>query len=384
MSKKFPILYKRDSKGRIQTWQITVDGGSYSVIEGLEDGKKSQTSPHICEGKNPGKKNETTAEQQALKEAEAKQKNKLEHGYCLTAEGIDDTGYKEPMLCKQYDDYKDVITFSVYVDQKLNGMRCNALKGSVKSRKGKDINTIPHIVTCLKPIFAKYPKLFLDGELFNPKHKNNLNRLIELTSVAYKPKDVTPELLKESEEIVQFHIYDGFGFDNITQETLFLERREALKKLLRGIKYIHVLDYKVCNNDSEIQKLLLESKNNNDEGIIIRWGDAPYEFKRSKYLLKLKNFMDAEFEIEDVQPGNSNWEGCAKRIVLKLPKPVIGRDGKIQTNFASNIEGDQKWLRKMYQERKKVIGLIANCEFSGYSEFGIPQIPYVRFIRNYE
>ena len=382
--KTFPTLYKRTATGRIQQWTITADNNSYYVTEGLVGGKLTSTLPHICEAKNSEKKNATTNEEQAIKEAQAKWDHKLAHGYSTTPTGVDNTGYKEPMLAKQFEDYQDKISYPVYVDNKLNGMRCNARAGSVKSRKGKPINTIPHISESLNSLFKKYPDLYLDGELFNPKLKNHLNRLIELTSVAYKPSDVTAELLNESRETVQFHIYDGFGFGDITQETPFIERRVALKKLLKGIQYITVIDYALCENENEVKLLLKAALKDKSEGIIIRWGEAPYEFKRSKYLLKWKNFIDAEFEIEDIESGNGDWTDCAKRIILKLPKPVIGRDGKEVTNFASNIEGDREWLRKMYKERKKVIGKLATCEFQEYSEFGIPLIGYVRSIRNYE
>ncbi len=396
MSNSLPTLYKRTSTGKVQQWTITTDGSSYSVTEGIVGGKLTTTQPHTCEPKNTGKANATTGEEQAIKEAQAKWDHKLAHGYARTAGSIDDTGYKEPMLAKQWSDYEDKVELPLYVDPKLNGMRCNALKASVKSRKGKDIHTIPHIVAELKDLFEKYPALFLDGELFNYEYKNNLNRLIELTSVAYKPKDLTPELLEESKRIVQFHVYDGFGYQDIGFDTPFATRREALADLLKGYKYVKVVKTTVINPKdkdkkkamaeakAQLMKMLKEAVKQKEEGLIIRWGTAPYEFKRSKYLLKLKNFIDAEFEIEAVQEGNGDWSGCAKRIVLKLPKPVIGRDGVEVTNFASNIEGDREWLRKLFQEKEKVIGELANCEFQEYSEYGIPLIPYVRSIRNYE
>jgi ATP-dependent DNA ligase len=121
------------------------------------------------------------------------------------------------------------------------------------------------------------------------------------------------------------------------------------------------------------------------EGWIIRYAPCPYEFKRSKYLLKAKNYIDAEFEVEEAQEGHGNWAGCAKRIVLKLPKPVTDRNGKTVTNFASNIEGNKAYLQKMWRERDKVVGLPATCKFQCYSEYGIPTgNPVIEIIRNYE
>ena len=396
--KTFPTLYKRNNSGKIQQWTINVLGNHYYVVEGLVDGKLTQTKPHTCEAKSSKKKNSTTAEQQAEKEAQSKYENKLEHGYCLTQEGIDDTGYQEPMLAKQFYDYWDKIFDDLFVDDKLNGVRCNYKKaGELISRKNKPFNTAPHIIAELDAVRKKYPKIFVDGELFNPALKENLNRLIELVSVAYKPTDVTPELLAESKEIVQFWVYDGYGFEGITPKTPFTERRAALQKLFKGFKYIRVLNYVTIKNGKDkkvraavlkqVKAMLKEVAKAKGEGIIIRHGLCPYEHKRSKYLLKAKNFIDDEFEILKVEEGNGDWVGCAKRITLKLHKPVVGRDGKIQTDFASNIEGNRTWLGKMWKEldtQNTVIGKMANCEFQGYSEYGIPQIGYVRSIRDYE
>jgi DNA ligase-1 len=384
--KSLPTLYKIDKSNRIQQWTISIDSdnGSYSVTEGLMNGKLTTTKPHTCDSKNLGKKNETSAADQALKEAQAKHKNKLEHGYSLSIADTHLNTYREPMLAHQFEDYRHKISYPVYVDAKLNGMRCNALQNSVKSRKGKTINTIPHIQHSLKPLFDKYPDMYLDGELYNDKFKNNLNQLIELTSVAYKPSDLTPELLKSSAQIVEFHVYDGFGFKGITQNTAFVDRRSALKQLLKNVPSVSVLNYTECANEKEVYKLLSNSKREKREGIIIRWGTCGYEFKRSKYLLKLKNFVSEEFAIVDIQEGNGDWAGCASRIVLQLPKPVIGRDGKLTSTFDSNIEGKREWRAKLYRERASVVGELATCEYQELSEYGIPQIGYVRSIRNYE
>lgn len=382
--KTFPTIYKRDKTQKINQWTVVADGAGYYTVEGAMGGKLSTSQPNICEAKSIGKKNATTAAEQALKEAQAKFDHKLEHGYSRTLEGVDDTGFIEPMLAKKYDDYKEGIKFPVYVDNKLNGVRCNIRKNQIMSRQNKPFRSIPHIVTVLTQLFKKYPKLYLDGELFNPKLKNHLNRLIECVSVGYKDSDLTPELLKESESIVQFHCYDGYGFEGITAETPFVERRKALQKLLKGIDHVYVLGYDICEDDIAVQALLKKADMNKDEGIIIRHGDCPYEHKRSKYLLKAKNFVDDEFEIEEVQEGSGNWAGYAKRIVLKLHKPTKDRNGKVMINFASNIEGNQDYLRKLLHNKEEAVGKMATVKFLGYSEYKVPQIPYITAIRDYE
>ena len=66
-------LYKYDSKGRLRTWGIFVEGDEYWTQSGINDGGKMNASAKTkCFPKNVGKKNETTGEQQAILEAESK------------------------------------------------------------------------------------------------------------------------------------------------------------------------------------------------------------------------------------------------------------------------------------------------------------------------
>ena len=125
---------------------------------------------------------------------------------------------------------------------------------------------------------------------------------------------------------------------------------------------------------------LEENRLNGGEGKIIRWGDCSRKEGKSKYLLKLKHSEDDEFEIIDILEGNGNWAGCAKIVVLKLNKPSIRGD----LSFDSNIKGDEKWLRELLINKDKYIGELATTEFQHYSEYNIPQLPYVISIRNYE
>lgn len=383
MGEPLVTLYKRNSNGKLQQWRIYTKGNSYFVEEGVVGGKLTTSGAHTCEAKNAGKANATTAADQALKEATAKWTKKQTLGYSTDVKAVDSTGYKEPMLAKKFEDYRSEIEYPAWVDEKLNGMRCNITVTGAKSRKGKKVHTIPHILEALAPLFKKHPDLFLDGELYNPRYKNNLNRLIQLTSVGILPKDLDDPLLSESREVVQFHVYDGFGAC-IKATDAFVTRREALRALLQGIPHVYVLKSKECRNEADIREEFTRTKKERSEGLMVRWGKCEYVFKRSKHLLKLKNFTSEEFEILDVEQGNGDWKNACKRVILRLHKPTKDRDGNSITSFASNIDGSLPQLEKMWVERKQVIGKMATVEFQEYSEWGVPLIPWVRCIRDYE
>jgi hypothetical protein len=382
---KFPTLYKRTSNGAIQQWTIISNkDGSYHAEEGLVGGKLTTSAPHTCEAKNTGKKNATTAAEQAEKEAKADWDKKLKRGYCEEIGGIDDVTFRKPMKGYKWKEQAKNVIFPVGVQNKLNGIRYQSEIGRSYSTGGETFHTTPHIRDELGQIFIDYPEAFLDGEAFNLALKRNLNRLIHVVSVAYKPKDLTPELLAESKAIVRLHLFDGYGFRGITPETPYDDRLAAVAKLVAEYKpkFIEVeKQWKVPN----LKKLLADLEANRldgGEGLMVRWGDCPRKEGKSRYMLKLKHFEDDEFIIVDIQEGNADWKGCAKRIVLKLNEPATN-ETKDET-FAANIEGDREWLRELFERKDEFIGQPATTEYQQMSEYGIPQLPWVRAIRNYE
>lgn len=382
---RLPTLYARAKTGAVQEWTIQIDGNEYRTFAGQSGGVITESKPQVCYGKNTGKKNETTGAEQALKEAKAKWQKKKDEGYHEDVNDIDKFVFFEPMLAYKFIKYKDKIQYPIGREDKLNGMRSCHFKHASFSRTGKEIHNIRHVRKENADLFKKFPDLFLDGELFNYRYRNLLNRIIQLVSVNILPEHITPELERESEEIVRLYVYDGYGFEidgkEITKDTPFWQRKQALKKLLDGRKYTSVLDYKFVKNEEEVYAALKESAKNNWEGIILRIFDAPYESGRSKYLLKLKNFIDEEFEVVDIEEGTGNWAGCAKKIICKLKKPATNGE----TTFASNIRGTMAEMRDLLINKKKYIGKFATVEFQEYSEYGIPLIPYTGLpFRDYE
>ena len=75
-----PILYNLDKNGRKRLWKIWVVGNTIHKLSGLKDGKKVPWSRTI-EGKNTGKVNETTPEEQAILVAERAWTSQLDKKY---------------------------------------------------------------------------------------------------------------------------------------------------------------------------------------------------------------------------------------------------------------------------------------------------------------
>ncbi len=114
--------------------------------------------------------------------------------------------------------------------------------------------------------------------------------------------------------------------------------------------------------------------NDGYEGQMIRL-DEGYENKRSKRLLKRKEFIDEEYEILGVVEGEGNRAGTAGFMEFS------SKGGK---SFRSNIKGDFGYLGELLKKKKSLIGKKATIKYFNLTPDGIPRFPYVTAIRDYE
>ncbi len=378
---KFNTLYARTNTGAIQQWQVEVGENFYTTTYGQKDGQLVKTDPSLCLGKNLSKANETTPTQQAIKEAQALYKKKLKEGYKEELSAIDDEGFFEPQLAKQFEDYKDDVIYPLALESKLNGIRCILTTKGAFSRKGEEFHCLSHIKEEAAKIFAQYPNAVLDGELYNPALKNELNKIASLVSVNRKITDVSAEDQARAKEIIQFHVYDGFDGSNSTKSSPFKTRKEVLRAQIKDCEFVKLHDYILVNNYEEILKIMEKVRADKEEGVMLKVLAAPYENKRSKNLLKLKVFYDDEFEVLGFEQGTGNWANKVKKVICKLKTPAT--NGK--TDFESNIRGSMVELGELWQNRERHVGKFVTVEYQELSPYGVPLIPYCEpMFRDYE
>ncbi len=357
---KFPILYKYTTKGQPQQWQIVVDGDSFYTIEGIVGGQLTESAPTVCEGKNIGRANETTPKEQALKEAAARHQKKLDKSYnpVLTTE----KKFFEPMLAKIYlqngkkpDTNNHVAIkwgeYRVFVQPKLDGLRCINHENSLASRNGKPYLACPHLYQ---------NDAMLDGELYNHDLKDDFGKIVSLC----KKQDPTKEEFAESEQIVQHWLYD------FPAQQVFSKRFHALSLWHKGAnqKYFKLVPTYEVKSEEELLKYHSEFLLSKFEGTIIRTDTAPYENKRSKSLLKHKEFMDDEFEILDCFEGVGERAGTVGSFVVQLPNNLTCK---------SNVKGTREYVAKLWRNRKSLIGKTATVQFFGYTPDGALRFPFV-------
>lgn len=359
-------LYSRTSTGAIQTWTVEVEGGKHRVTSGQIDGKKTTTEWTVCEPKNIGRSNETSAQDQALLEAQAKWKKKCEADYREEISEIDAKQFVEPMLAKNFEDYDDGLKYPLFSQPKYDGIRCVVTDSiTMKTRSGKIIISAPHIGKALEAFFLEFPDVILDGELYCDKLANDFNKICSLVKKA-KP---TSDELDESRDAIQYWVYDI-----VNTKMPFKDRSTFLQDHLPAGNTIRLVPTETVSSRRQLDELYEGYMASGYEGQMVRLNSV-YELKRSKSLLKRKEFMDDEFVIKDIIEGDGNKAGMAASMLFETTgsKP-----------FNSNIKGDRDYLRMLLSNTGSLIGKTATVKYFNLTPDGIPRFPYVIGIRDYE
>ena len=356
-----PILYKRDTNGKIRelTIQYRTDEPATRTVSGIMNGKLVESGWNTCIAKNVGRSNATTAAEQAEKEAIAMWDGKVEQEYFEDITKVDTYDKFKPMLAN---DYTKKPQSSGISQPKLDGIRCIARKDGLYTRQGKDITTCDHIHDALKDFFGEYPDAILDGELYNHELKSDFNKI---TSLVRKIKP-TPEEALECAELVQYHIYDMAGDKPFLNRIWFLQNWHRLcnDKKKFGPPIV-IVPTEECEDQESLDRLYSQYTEDGYEGQMVR-NDTPYENKRSKNLLKRKEFITEEFDVVEVLEGSGNWAGYAKHFVLR------DYDGY---EFKSGVRGNQETLKALLEQEKKPDWV--TCRYFERSVDNIPRFPVV-------
>lgn len=354
-----PTLYTLDSKGKVRVWYMEREGAQYRTVSGLEDGQKTTSGWTIATPKNTGKANQTSPEKQAELEVQAEYRKKLDRKYHEDRSKVSGAKFFAPMLAETFKGWdKRWTTSSVHSQPKLDGIRCIARVEGLFTRQGKKIVSCPHIEEALKPLFVGFGSdLVLDGELYNHDLRDDFNTIASLVRQT-KP---TAEDLTKSAEMVQYHIYDA-----PSKMGSFSRRADYLRDIFEFYETDHCLRL-VRSVPAYIAECLdrdyADFLRHGYEGQMVRL-DAPYEAgKRSKSLLKRKQFQDAEFAVVCLEEGLGNWAGYAKRAVLRLP------DGR---EFGAGIKGSQEFTKALLT---KPTPKTATIRYFALTPDGIPRFP---------
>lgn len=406
--KTFPTLYNTTiGTGREKQWAVQVlDNGdnTYTVKTeyGIVGGKQTTHESLVTEGKNSGKKNETTPRQQAQLEAERDWVKKQKQGYsvrtcdqlgdqlttCVSHEPAqqgDQLPIKKmlkPMLALEFDMSKPC-KFPVYVQPKLDGVRCLIYKmnGRItfQSRQNTIYAEFAHLVPQLADLFARFrdqEDLVLDGELYT--HGLPFEKI---TSLVRSSKRKAGEI-----ELLNYHVYDCFysstNTENNPKNTLDYQARQSVLLEAFGTNTypnLVLVETQIANNKDAIERYHEYYTTMEDayEGVMVRSVKGVYKQQgRSKDLQKYKKFFDEEFEIIGHHEGTGAHAGTA----------IFDCRSNVNKNksFGVTMQGTLESKRQMMGNITDYYGKMLTVKYQEKSEEGIPRFPVGIGFRDYE
>lgn len=154
-------------------------------------------------------------------------------------------------------------------------------------------------------------------------------------------------------------------------------RRAMLGALfdLNSFKYFELLPILYKGTDtSMITKILEEQVSKGEEGIMINLWEAPYEFKRTNNLLKVKKFQDTEVEIIGFEEGTNKLAGTLGAFVCKY------RDNEVRVGSGLTDE-DRAYF---WANRDKFLGKFITVKYfetSVDSKTGLESLRFPIYMR---
>ena len=290
---------------------------------------------------------------------------------------------RKPMLAHKFDKSRVDWSHPVYIQPKLDGVRClikrvsdfpdqeQLASFSVKaySRTGKEFKNIKHILDSLKPFFFHQPDVILDGELYNHDLKDDFEKIISLV----RKQKPTAEDRLDAKNLTQFHCYDYF--DGVQYDSYQTRMNNLITSDIYNycVKYVQAKPVDSYHYARILHKEYLEA---GYEGSIIRL-DGLYKHGRSYDLMKFKDFSDTEATIIGYETGKGKRTGTIGKFLMQDDEgnkfgcpPGKGYNYKDLANILDNI-GDY-------------IGKRATFTYFQRTQAGSYRHPLFKCIRNYE
>ena len=284
----------------------------------------------------------------------------------------------KPMLA--YKAGKKPIDFSeqVFIQRKLDGVRCLFTKDGAFSRTGKPFKNVQHLENQLAYFFEKNPNIVLDGELYNHALKDDFEKIISLVR-KQKPTD---EDRGEASALVQFWCYDLLSQDSnaIANRFDYAARMSMLTHIFDfydlGPTNAVLVKTREVNDIDEARSIHEIHLAEGFEGSIIRL-NKPYQQKRSYHLQKFKDFHDTEATIIDYVEGKGKRTGTLGKFIMRDEMgiqfgcpPGKGFTYKDLANILDNIED--------------YIGKVATFTYFERTKMNSYRHPQFKCLRDYE
>ena len=226
-----------------------------------------------------------------------------------------------------------------YGSRKLDGVRCLAYKqgNDIKftSRSGKPFLTLDKIKNELLQIDGDF---ILDGEIcmVDNNGKEDFQGIIK----QIRRKGHTIENPK-------FLVFDSLTFEEFESKTStrnLKERTETLwysRNFTTNFQYIEPVEHIHLTSETQFAEMVSDAEKQGFEGIMVRKNTA-YEGKRSKNLLKVKKFHDAEYIVKRCDLGDMRFVENGKEVIKDVLRNIIIEHKGCDVGVGSGFSKEQR------------------------------------------
>ena len=255
----------------------------------------------------------------------------------------------------------------IFIQPKLDGVRCIFTKDGAFSRTGKQFKNVAHLEYDLTDFFRKNPNTVLDGELYNHALKNDFEKIISLVRKT-KP---TEDDRRDAQHLVQYHVYD-----TIAEGVNYEDRYNWLRLNLPIARTMTLIVNTTVDSIDEAKMLHDVHLAQGYEGSMLRTNGF-YEQKRSYNLQKFKDFSDTEATIVGYEAGKGKRTGT-------LGKFYMQDDEGNQFGCPPGKGYSYKDLAFMLENIHDYIGQRATFTYFQRTQAGSYRHPLFKALRNYE
>jgi len=287
------------------------------------------------------------------------------------------TTHFKPMLAHKFDNKRVDWSKPVFIQPKLDGIRCIMKSDGCYSRNGKKFMNVQHLYTkTIKELFKQNPLLVLDGELYNHDLRDNFEKIVSLV----RKQKPTPDDRKEARKLIQYHVYDYCMAVNNKLNLLESDMNRYEKRMHqltcsdmygKHIRYVPSRGVHSLDKAKEIHNDFLQQ---GYEGSILRL-DGPYKCGRSYDLMKFKDFSDTEATIVSWVEGKGKRRGTIGKFI------AVDSDG---IRFGMPVMDNFKYLQKNFKAMQDWVGKTATFTYFERTRAGSYRHPLFKAIRDYE
>ena len=250
------------------------------------------------------------------------------------------------------------IQFPCFAQTKMDGMRGVIVKRDgrvvVFSRNG---NTMTKLDKHFEAVLSSVDNVVLDGELTVVDSEGKL--LDRKTGNGILNKTVVETVSDEEVARVRFTAWDLIDvcdFDKGVDRRTGVERLSRLRAIPANPLFEVVQTFEIANLE-EAQELFKEQLAKGEEGIILKNNDHPWEDKRSKQCVKMKEVIEMDLKITGFAEGTGKASGMTGAI------QVENKDGSIKTSVGTGL--DDATRKDIWARQEELIGTIITVKCNG-------------------